>query len=157
MGGRTRSPEGEAMNDWPDPDKPGVPLNPERDGWHWIVGWSDKLFVAEWDSDQKDYVWFDGGDDPSGMVENGWTYAGPVLMPAEVDAFRAENARLREVATEAEREACASVTVRIEVPDGADTWSPLEAFEEGLLLSDAAFRDAIRSRAMLAAAPGVKP
>jgi hypothetical protein len=56
-----------------------------------------------------------------------------------------------------EREACASVTVRIEVPDGAETWSPLEAFEEGLLLSDEAFRNAIRSRAMLAAATGVKP
>jgi len=84
------------MSGWPDPDKPGVPLNPERDGWHWIVGWSDKLFVAEWDSDQKDYVWFDGGDDPSGMVENGWTYAGPVPTPAEADTLRAENARLRE-------------------------------------------------------------
>ena len=84
------------MSGWPDPDKPGVPLNPERDGWHWIVGWSDKLFVAEWDSDEKDYVWFDGGDAPSGMVENGWTYAGPVLTPAEADALRAENARLRE-------------------------------------------------------------
>ena len=56
-----------------------------------------------------------------------------------------------------EREACASVTVHIGVPDGAETWSPLEAFEEGLLLSNEAFRDAIRSRAMLAAAPGVKP
>jgi hypothetical protein len=84
------------MSDWPDPNKPGMPLNPERDGWHWIVGWSDKLFVAEWDSDQQDYVWFDGGDDPSGMVENGWTYAGPVLTPPEADALRTENARLRE-------------------------------------------------------------
>lgn len=83
------------MSGWPDPDKPGVPLNPERDGWHWIVGWSDKLFVAEWDSDQQDYVWFDGGDDPSGMVENGWTYAGPVLTPSEADALRTKNARMR--------------------------------------------------------------
>lgn len=24
------------MNTWPDPTRPGVPLNPERDGWHWI-------------------------------------------------------------------------------------------------------------------------
>ena len=87
------------MSTWPDPENPGVPLNPERDGWHWIVGWSDKLFVAEWDSDEKDYVWFDGGDAPSGIVENGWTYAGPVLKPAEADALRAENARLREALT----------------------------------------------------------
>ena len=83
------------MSDWPDPNKPGMPLNPERDGWHWIVAWGDKLFVAEWDSDQQDYVWFDGGDDPSGMVENGWTYAGPVLTSSEADTLRAENARLR--------------------------------------------------------------
>jgi hypothetical protein len=89
--------EDETMSGWPDPEKPGVPLNPERDGWHWIVGWSDKLFVAEWDSDQQDYVWFDGGDDPSGMVENGWTYAGLVHTHAEVDALLAENARLRAV------------------------------------------------------------
>jgi hypothetical protein len=85
----------EAMSTWPDPNKPGVPLHPERDGWHWIVGWSDKLFVAEWDSDQQDYVWVDGGDDPSGMVENGWTYAGPVLTPSEADALRTKNARMR--------------------------------------------------------------
>jgi hypothetical protein len=84
------------MSGWPDPDKPGVPANPARDDFHWIVGWSDKLFVAEWDSDQQDYVWFDGGDDPSGMVENGWTYAGPVLTPDEAGTLRAENARLRE-------------------------------------------------------------
>jgi hypothetical protein len=83
------------MSNWPDPEKPGVPLNPERDGWHWIVGWSDKLFVAKWDSDQQDYVWFDGGNDPSGMVENGWTYAGPVLTPSEADALRTKNARMR--------------------------------------------------------------
>jgi hypothetical protein len=87
------------VSNWPDPEKPGVPANPARDDFHWIVGWSDKLFVAEWDSDQQDYVWFDGGDSPSGMVENGWTYAGPVLTPAEADALRAENARLREALT----------------------------------------------------------
>jgi hypothetical protein len=85
------------MSDWPDSNAPGVPLNPERDGWHWIVGWSDKLFVAEWDSDQQDYVWFDGGDSPSGIVENGWTYAGQVLTPPEADALRADNERLREM------------------------------------------------------------
>jgi hypothetical protein len=85
---------------WPNPDAPGVPLHPERDGWHWIVGWSDKLFVAEWDSDEKDYVWFDGGDDSSGIVENGWTYAGPVLTPSEADTLRAESARLRHLMRE---------------------------------------------------------
>jgi len=25
------------QNGWPFPDRPGVPLNPERDGWHWLA------------------------------------------------------------------------------------------------------------------------
>jgi hypothetical protein len=47
-----------------------------------------------------------------------------------------------------EREACASVSVKVEVPEGAETWTPLEAWEEALNVFDDAFRDAIRSRAM---------
>jgi hypothetical protein len=45
-----------------------------------------------------------------------------------------------------EREACASLSVRVEVPPGAETWSPLEAWEEALTLFDEAFRAAIRAR-----------
>jgi hypothetical protein len=45
-----------------------------------------------------------------------------------------------------EREACASVSVRVEVPPGAEKWSPLEAWEEALTLFDASFRAAIRAR-----------
>lgn len=82
-------------NGWPDPSRPGVPLHPERDGAHWIVGWSGTLFVAEWvaDTDAKFGGYFEwaGGDDyPMGMVENGWTYAGPCLTPAEHAAALAD-------------------------------------------------------------------
>jgi hypothetical protein len=45
-----------------------------------------------------------------------------------------------------EREACASLSVRVEVPPGAETWSPLEAWQEALVMLDAAFRAAIRGR-----------
>jgi hypothetical protein len=38
------------------------------------------------------------------------------------------------------------VSVRVEVPAGAETWSPLEAWEEALTVLDGAFRDAIRAR-----------
>jgi hypothetical protein len=24
-------------NNWPDPARPGVPMNPDRDGWHWLT------------------------------------------------------------------------------------------------------------------------
>ena len=47
-----------------------------------------------------------------------------------------------------EREACASVSVHLKVPEGAKTWTPLEAWEEALLVFDGAFRDAIRIRAL---------
>ena len=48
---------------------------------------------------------------------------------------------------ENEREACASVEVRLTVPEGAETWTPLEAWEEALLAFDEAFRGAIRAAA----------
>ena len=48
-----------------------------------------------------------------------------------------------------EREACASVSVRVEVPEGAGEWSPLEAWEEAMLALDEAFRSAIRARGSL--------
>jgi hypothetical protein len=81
-------------NGWPDPDKPGVPLNPERDGYHWILGWNATPFVAEWMADRDAefggcYGWYDGGDDPPGVVAQGWTYLGPCLTPAEVAAREA--------------------------------------------------------------------
>ena len=47
---------------------------------------------------------------------------------------------------DAEREACASLSVQITVPDGADGWTPLEAWEEALLACDNAWREAIRAR-----------
>ena len=48
---------------------------------------------------------------------------------------------------ENEREACASVEVRLTVPDGAETWTPLEAWEEAIIAFDEAFRGAIRAAA----------
>jgi hypothetical protein len=44
------------------------------------------------------------------------------------------------------REACASLSVRVEVPPGAETWTPLEAWQEALVMLDASFRAAIRAR-----------
>lgn len=45
----------------------------------------------------------------------------------------------------AEREACASVALKVKVPAGAETWTPLEAWEEALLAANEAFRAAIRA------------
>ena len=43
------------MTGWPDETRPGVPLNPERDGWH-EIGWRDaphltETFVVRWSPD----------------------------------------------------------------------------------------------------------
>ena len=55
-----------------------------------------------------------------------------------------------------EREACASLDVRVEVPADAETWTPLEAWEEALIALNEAWRNAVRSRAASPYAPTVK-
>jgi hypothetical protein len=87
------------MSGWPDPEKPGVPLNPERDGIHWLFNPdNDKPHPVIWVADLGTWavgdVWT-----PRIVAEMGLHYLGPVLMPAEADALRAENARLREALT----------------------------------------------------------
>jgi len=83
------------MSGWPDPDKPGVPLNPDRDGIHWLFNPdNDKPHPVIWVADLG--AWAVGDAWTARMVaEMGLHYQGPVLMPAEADALRAENARLR--------------------------------------------------------------
>ncbi len=65
-------------------------------------------------------------------------------LPVDVTAGRIIEAIYDLV--DAEREACASVSVTVTVPDGAENWTPLEAWEEALIASDEAFRAAIRAR-----------
>jgi len=211
-------------NGWPDPARPGVPLNPERDGWHWLE-WMDYCGTKptgiidqfKW---ERDGYW-DRTTHRSARYWACWRYLGPCLTPAEVDArfkearrdaleeaaramqpmlrsmisrdeavriIRAltdtppgtyvskaeqerdeffnrlgritEDLRLPMDATASriieairervdnEREACASVSVHLKVPEGAENWTPLEAWEEALIVFDGAFRDAIRSRAL---------
>jgi hypothetical protein len=86
---------------WPDASKPGVPLNPERDGWHWVNG-SPLL----WDQWHKVWKHSDGFEcyrtTPSQAAFRGWNYSGSLLTPAEVAAREA-------AAAEAMREACATI------------------------------------------------
>ena len=71
-------------------------------------------------------------------------------LPVDATAQRIIEA-IRELVAN-EREACASVEVKVNVPEGAEAWTPLETWEEALIAFDEAFRDAIR-----AAAKKVKP
>ena len=69
-------------NGWP--GKPGVPLNPERDGWHWVNG-----TPREW------VVFYDGGSwrlAGSDYRPHEWAhriYQGPCLTPDEATALQA--------------------------------------------------------------------
>ncbi len=83
-------------NGWP--DKPGVPLNPERDWWHWFddgVNGTEPRFwgatFAEWDGYP---LW----------IAKEWCYLGPALTPAQVDA---------RIAT-ARKDAAAEAALRLE-------------------------------------------
>jgi hypothetical protein len=76
-------------NDWT--DKPGVPLNPDWSGWHWVKreGCEPECFL--W------LVFYRGWRDDGSIIDapqaaDIFHYLGPVLTPAEVDA-RVKEAR----------------------------------------------------------------
>lgn len=129
---------------WPDARTPGYPMNPERDGAHVLDAAPDRTgkrrrIVALW----AHRCWWHLGAHYYVTARNaagwGWQYVGPCHTPDEVAA-------LIEAARREEREACVSVDVRVEVPPGAETWTPLEAWEEALTVLNEAFRAAIRRR-----------
>ena len=79
----------DTSNGWP--GNPGVPRNPERDGWHWVSLLGGECpQIMEWFSDSM--VWADD-----------WTveacalhirYLGPCLTPDEATALQARVAEL---------------------------------------------------------------
>lgn len=82
------------MSDWN-----GVPDNPSADGWHWLHHPEDlRPIPAMWNAELQG--WTCGSlHSPGGIVELGYRYLGPALLPAEVAAREA-------AAAEAMREAC---------------------------------------------------
>lgn len=88
------------MSSWPDPEKPGVPLNPEQDGRHWLFDpENSKSYPEIWVAEMQAWAVGDAWT-PRMVTEMGLHYLGPVLTPAEADALRAENARLRDALEE---------------------------------------------------------
>jgi hypothetical protein len=72
------------VNGWPDSDKPGYPLDPETDGWHWLANsrnlpcpWMWFAETCEWGHAQGDMV--------SLETMSNAKYLGPALTPAEVE------------------------------------------------------------------------
>ena len=77
-------------NNWPDPARPGVPLNPERDGWHWFVR-GDFYSLALWH--RGHFTFQDTTAWPEEFSQLDMTYAGPALTPSEVEARVADARR----------------------------------------------------------------
>jgi hypothetical protein len=74
-------------NNWPDPAKPGHPLNPEQDGWHWLRH-RDASFCTpvEW---RVPCGWVTNNipmlpKEVQSFVVDCCEYLGPCLTPAEV-------------------------------------------------------------------------
>lgn len=68
------------MTDWPDPARPGYPLNPERDGLHWVAG---TKFPTQWLADEQAWESFATGRlfQPAAWAH--YPYLGPCLTPDE--------------------------------------------------------------------------
>lgn len=89
-------------NGWP--GEPGVPLNPEQDGWHWVkpkISPKGGIQLID-ESAPRPMPWnivsplshepaWNGVMEPK-HADNAWQYIGPCLTPAEVDA-RVKQAR----------------------------------------------------------------
>lgn len=109
------------MTNWPDPARPGVPLNPEKDGWHWIKARSDNLkatwrekFPAQWTAGNRH--WIHGTYAPEYAAEN-WLYLGPVLTPDEATALQKRVTELEEALGTLEK--AASYTAKLGAVTGA--------------------------------------
>ena len=82
---------------WPDAERPGVPTNPERDGWHWVQAHKKLdafMFRNPWRWRAASQTW-SLADDTETPAEEARVchYLGPCLLPSEVAARVA--ARLR--------------------------------------------------------------
>lgn len=77
---------------WPDPQRPGVPLHPERDGWHWLLGSLEAhprphLWLAE---DGGTPCWWRPGHEVSAAtMRHAAIYLGPCHTPSEATAREA--------------------------------------------------------------------
>ena len=83
-------------NGWP--DKPGVPMNPEKDGWHWVRLTENNMpFPLKWTNDwtgSRDYCWaIMGSGEPEDVAKN-FCYLGPCLTPDQATALQARVAEL---------------------------------------------------------------
>ncbi len=85
---------------WPYPARPGVPLNPERDGWHWVKT-ERGLAPWRWKENPESIMWEFGWEAGDGVISPAYfaalgpcIYLGPCLTPDEATALQARVAEL---------------------------------------------------------------
>jgi hypothetical protein len=73
-------------NNSPDPNKPGVPLNPEKDGWHWVQ-WPNggSLECQRWGRGVANFRGW--AEWRNGYMAAQYRYLGPVLTPEEIKKY----------------------------------------------------------------------
>lgn len=117
------------MNNWPNQDKPGVPSNPEQDGWHWLLTPKQVLYPCWWNAIGQKWI----ETIPINLtLSQCWrpkdcTYFAPCLTPAEV-AAQMEQAR-REGA-EAMRETAAQYLLTLSA--SSPRWGSPEEHAEAI-------------------------
>ncbi len=97
---------------WPNPERPGVPPNPDVSGWHWVMRLGE-LLAVKWDAQSKswksgNHSYYTGPD----WVLN-WEYCSPILTPTQLTEMLA-----------GERERCAQEAIHIGESWGGTELSP---------------------------------
>ncbi len=95
---------------WPDPARPGVPMNPERDGWHWVQWPNGGRPQCEWWRDNDMGGGKGWAEWRNGYIAAQYRYLGPCLTPAEVAAREA-------AAAEAMREEARKAALAVHIPE----------------------------------------
>jgi hypothetical protein len=130
-------------NNWPDPARPGVPLNPEKGGWHWLLANTNKgpqPDAACWDA-RLDRWFVQGCEDafrPNQIMNRGWLgYLGPCLTPAEVEARVAQARRdALEDCAKWHDEVAAEYKKEQLLCEAQDSWTVAYVFAQGYVINN---------------------
>ena len=92
--------------------KPGVPMNPEKDGWHWLET-EHGLAPWRWKENPESIMWEFGWEVGDGVISSAYfaalgpcTYLGPVLSPDQATALQARVAELEGALRNIEADCC---------------------------------------------------
>jgi hypothetical protein len=94
-------------NGWP--DKPGVPMNSEKDGWHWLRSSNGELIAAKYfaanENGWPEWPTWIGGQSPEiARTARFHAYIGPCLTPDQATALQSRIAELEEALATTRRE-----------------------------------------------------